>query len=152
MSDAQQVAVKVTQFWSNVDQGPPDECWPWTGYLEKDGYGQFFFDGRMRPAHELALTFATGEVRHPSLDTCHSCNNPPCCNPQHLRFDTRASNVADAVAAGTMRGKTGKLSAGEIGTIRLRLDAGARQQDLANHYGVSNSLISMIHTGRRHAA
>ncbi len=146
------VAVRVTLFWASVQHGKPDECWPWLGYLEKDGYGQFFWEGRMRPAHELALTFTTGETRAQGLDTCHSCNNPLCCNPGHLRFDTRASNVADARAAGTIFGRTGKLSETDLATIRTRLAHGARQQDLADQYGVSNSLISMIKTGRRHAA
>jgi predicted transcriptional regulator len=45
-----------------------------------------------------------------------------------------------------------KLSESDIQTIKERISAGARQQDLANQYGVSNSLISMIKTGKRRAA
>lgn len=143
--------VRVTEFWGNVMDGRSTECWPWLGYTDDDGYGQFYFDGRMRPAHELAVTFTTGETRAPQLDTCHSCNNPPCCNPTHLRFDTRASNAADAVRAGTLRGRTGKLNPEQVAVIRTRLAHGARQQDLADQFGVSNSLISMIYTGKRHS-
>lgn len=146
------LAIKVTHFWVTVDQGSPDDCWPWLGYIDQDGYGGFFFNGKMRRSHELALTFTTGEVRAEELDTCHSCNNPPCCNPRHLRFDTRASNVADAIAAGTMRGKTGKLTADDVSVIKARLAHGARQQDLADQFGVTNGLISMIKHGKRHAA
>lgn len=151
MADETLVAVKVTQFWSNIDKRGADDCWPWGGYIE-DGYGRYFYGGRMRAAHELAVTFTTGETRAKNLDTCHSCNNPPCCNPKHLRFDTRASNIADAVAAGTMRGKTGKLTPGDVAIIRTRLANGAKQQDLADDFGVTNGLISMIKTGRRHTA
>ena len=87
-------AVTVSRFWRLIDQRDPAECWPWTGDTDK-GYGVFYYQGRMRRAHELALSFTTGEQRLPDLDTCHSCDNPICCNPAHLRFDTRRSNVAD---------------------------------------------------------
>lgn len=30
-------------------------------------------------------------------DGCHTCDNPPCCNPAHLYVGTRKQNVADAV-------------------------------------------------------
>ena len=145
------IAAKVTAFWMQVDRRGPDECWPWTGYAEK-GYGRVFHEGRMVGAHELALTFTTGEVRAKGLDTCHGCNNPICCNPRHLRFDTRQGNVDDMMAAGRNSPPPVKLSESDLQTIRLRLAAGARQQDLADQYGVSNSMISMIKTGKRRAA
>ena len=86
------------------------------------------------------------------MDTCHSCNNPICCNPRHLRFDTRQGNVDDMMAAGRNVSPPVKLSEGDIQTIRERIAAGAKQQDLADQYGVSNSLISMIKTGKRRSA
>jgi hypothetical protein len=147
--DIATLAAKVTEFWSNVTVGKSDECWPWTGYLEKDGYGQFYFEGRMRPAHELAVTFTTGERRAPGLDTCHSCNNPPCCNPADLRFDTRKGNVADMLAAGTHYAHVGKLDRDAVQLIRERYSAGAKQATLAADYGVTNGLISQIVRGLR---
>jgi hypothetical protein len=149
MSAETQLAVRVTLFWVSVDQAGPDECWPWVGYSDADGYGQFFFEGRMRPAHELALTFTTGERRGTGLDTCHSCNNPPCCNPAHLRFDTRASNVADSISAGTHKAGPGKLTPDVVRIIRERRANGARQQDLADQYGVTNGMVSQIVRGLR---
>jgi hypothetical protein len=141
-------AVKVTLFWSSVDRRGPDECWPWIAYSE-EGYGRFFYEGLMRGAHELALTFTTGEVRAPELDTCHSCNNPPCCNPRHLRFDTRQSNVDDMVAA--QRQRKGRFSDDQIRTMRLRYSNGAAQVDLARDYGITNGLVSQIVRGLRYA-
>ena len=145
------VARRVTEFWSRVSQGKPDDCWPWTGYTE-DGYGRYFFGGRMVGAHELAVTFTTGERRADSLDTCHSCNNPICCNPRHLRFDTRRSNVEDMDAAGRRVNTTPRLTAEKVETIRIRRAHGAKQQDLADDYGVTNGLISQIVRGRRWAS
>lgn len=145
------VAFKVTDFWTKVDQSAgPDGCWPWMGYQEH-GYGRFHWGGRMVGAHELALTFATGEPRHPDLDTCHACGVPICCNPQHLRFDTRASNVADMLRHGTHVPGRKKLSDEQVVAIRQRAALGARGVDLAADFGVSPSLINEITRGRKRA-
>lgn len=149
---AGQVAAKVTEFWKLVQVQGEDECWPWTGYLNEDGYGEFFFLGRMRGAHELALTFTTGETRGPSLDTCHACSRPVCCNPKHLRFDTRRSNVGDMFRAGRNPHVPRVLTDADVRTIRERRARGAAQEDLAAQYGVSDSLVSMIVNGKKRLA
>lgn len=147
-SEAILAAPRITEFWMNVAIDDDEAaCWPWLGYQE-DGYGRFFWDGRMVGAHELALTFTTGEVRAPGLDTCHSCNNPICCNPRHLRFDTRAGNVADMVTAG--RARPGRFTDEQIVTIRRRYRHGASQLALARDYRVTNGLISQIVRGIRY--
>lgn len=141
-------AVSVSRFWRMVQTGTRDECWHWTGDTDADGYGIFYYHGKRRPAHELALSFSTGEARHHALDTCHSCDNPPCCNPAHLRFDTHRSNVADMVDRG--RGRNGsKLTAAEVVLLRERRALGARQSDLAEQFGITNGQVSMIVRGLR---
>jgi hypothetical protein len=143
------IAVRVTEFWRLVDTSAGEcECWPWLGYTE-DGYGQFHWLGRMVGAHELALTFATGEVRLHSLDTCHSCHNPSCCNPGHLRFDTRLSNVRDMDAARRRVNANTKLTDGLVREMRERRANGASQKYLAEYYGVSDGSVSMIIRGIR---
>ncbi len=102
----------------------------------------------MMGAHELAVTFTTGELRHPDLDTCHSCGNPICCNPSHLRFDTRASNVDDMLRHGT-HNPVRKLSDEDVRTIRARASAGATGKTLAGEFGVSQSLITSIIRGHK---
>lgn len=149
MSIAVDVAPRITEFWRNVDIADDEsECWPWLGYQE-DGYGRFFWEGRMVGAHELAVSFTTGEVRAPGLDTCHSCNNPICCNPRHLRFDTRAGNVADMISAG--RGRRGRFTDEQILTMRERYAHGASQMALARDYRITNGLVSQIVRGLRYA-
>lgn len=145
---------KVTRFWLSVDIRAADDCWPWTGYTE-DGYGRFYWDDRMRPAHELALTFATGEQRPVGFDTCHSCDNPPCCNPAHLRFGTRQSNVDDMTsrnrhARGERNGHA-KLTSADVASMRERAASGATGKVLARDYGVSPGLVNMILSGQRWA-
>jgi hypothetical protein len=33
-------AYNERRFWAHVEIPEGDECWPWTGCLDKDGYGQ----------------------------------------------------------------------------------------------------------------
>lgn len=141
-------AVTVSRFWRLINQRDPAECWPWLGDTDRDGYGTFHYRGRMRGAHELALSFTTGEQRLPDLDTCHSCDNPSCCNPAHLRFDTRLSNVRDMHERGRHRRAT-KLTAAQVVQLRQRRAAGARQKDLAEQYGITDGQVSMIVRGQR---
>lgn len=128
------------------------------GYRDDNGYGQFQWEGRMVGAHELALTFSTGETRLPNLETCHSCHNPTCVNPEHLRFGTRQDNVNDAIAAdrharGSRHGHA-RLTESDVVVIRERAQAGAPNATLAEAFGITSSLVSMIVSGKRwtHAA
>ena len=140
-------AVSVSRFWRLINQRGPGDCWPWMGDTDQ-GYGVFFYQGRMRRAPELALSFTTGEQRLPELDTCHSCDNPPCCNPAHLRFDTRQSNVAEMHERGRARSSS-KLTANQVVLMRQRRAAGARQKDLAEQFGITDGQVSMIVRGHR---
>lgn len=153
--DVALLARKVTEFWSKVDASiaDPTACWPWRGYVNKDGYGEFHFAGDMHGAHELALAFATGATKPEGFDTCHSCDNPMCCNPAHLRFDTRQSNVNDAVARsrhayGARHGRS-KLTEDDVLTIRVLFANGASGTDLAARYKVQPSAITQVVRGTR---
>ena len=137
-------AITVTRFWSLVERGPG--CWTWMGDVDRNGYGCFFWKGRMRGAHTLALSFSTGEERTEGLDTCHSCDNRICVNPSHLRFDTRLSNVADMHNRGRAP-RGGKLSASQVEVLRIRRANGARLKDLARDFGISASQASNITKG-----
>lgn len=90
----------IERFWSRVDQsGGPDVCWPWTAMRDKDGYGRVKVQGGTMRAHRLARSLTDGRVPH-GLLVLHACDNPPCCNPAHLRAGTDLDNKADMVARG----------------------------------------------------
>ncbi len=144
--DWRATVVRVSAFWLNVSRLGDDECWPWTGSMDNDGYGIFFFGGGLVGAHELAVTFTTGEVRLPELDTCHRCGNRICCNPGHLRFDTRLSNVADTIRMGRNH-RAVRIADETVNLIRRRRQAGAAQEDLAVQYGLSSAYVSLIVNG-----
>lgn len=85
----------------------------WTGTKSKAGYGVVSWLGRPRYTHRVALSLAVGE---PStrLNALHSCDNPPCCNPAHLRWGTQRDNAMDCVARGRARRATGDASGARL--------------------------------------
>lgn len=94
------------RMWAKVDRSAgPDGCWPFTGCLVR-GYG-VLSEGRKRrrSAHRLALESKLGRPIRPGYMACHTCDNPPCCNPAHLYEGTAQDNSDDAVVRGrTARG------------------------------------------------
>lgn len=89
------------RFDAKVDaSGGPDTCWPWMGSTNADGYGTFNVGGRVMGSHRYALERALGRPLAPGMVTRHACDNPPCCNPDHLSEGTVAQNSADMVERG----------------------------------------------------
>lgn len=70
-------------------------CWEWMRCRNKDGYGQVNIGRRMQLSHRVVIGGLGSD-----LDTCHSCDNPPCCNPWHLFLGTRHTNTLDMKAKG----------------------------------------------------
>lgn len=88
---------------------PDGDCLVFTGTRNKAGYG--FIDvtydcKRIRYpilTHRLAWVLAHGQEIPDDRIICHRCNNPPCCNPEHLYLGTHQDNADDMEAAGTRR-------------------------------------------------
>lgn len=81
----------IERFWSRVTK--TDTCWLWNGSIRnvRDGYGQFWFVGRNRPPHVVALILA-GREPPEGLVADHICKNTMCVRPDHLRYVTQRFN------------------------------------------------------------
>jgi hypothetical protein len=95
-------------FWQNVTVAGPLDCWLWTRAKHEFGYGVVYIDGVRWKAHRFAYTDRVGPIPA-GLDILHACDNPPCCNPAHLKPGTNADNFADMVAKGRHSDRLGTL-------------------------------------------
>ena len=77
------------RFWAKVRKTPT--CWIWTAALD-DGYGQFWYDGRMVRAHRFAYELVIGPIPD-GLEPDHLCENTACVNPDHLEPVTHQENM-----------------------------------------------------------
>lgn len=77
-------------------------CMEWTGTVNAKGYGHIRSGGKNVAVHRLAWVIANGPIPD-GLFVCHKCDNPPCCNVEHLFVGTAAQNNADRDAKGRTR-------------------------------------------------
>lgn len=93
-----------SRLWSHVKCGKPNECWPWTAARSGFGYGRFKYEGKLYSPHRLIFALKAGGIvntrEHHGSVVRHTCDNPACCNPDHLILGTQLDNVADMYARG----------------------------------------------------
>ena len=126
-------------------------CIEWQGYIDDDGYGSFQFRYRGRKykirAHR-ACHLLCGHSLKPSDVLRHTCDNPRCVNPQHLRAGTHTDNVADRVgrgrsASGSKHGRA-KLTPAKVRQIRRRYKKGELLTSLADEYGIDRTTVKAV--------
>ncbi len=88
------------RFWARVAK--TDTCWEWQGARLPTGYGRVTFDGENTSAHRAAWILTKGPIPD-GQHVCHTCDNPPCCNPLHLFLGTHRDNMQDAQRKGRWR-------------------------------------------------
>ncbi len=94
------------RFWAKVDR-TGDGCWEWQASRDRKGYGQFAIKGSGSfGAHRLAYAYAVGPIPD-GLMLRHTCDNPPCCRPDHLIPGTAYDNAQDAVERGRLNSRIG---------------------------------------------
>jgi hypothetical protein len=75
----------------------------WQGGRDLQGYGQIFVRGQAKPtrlkAHRVSYELHVGPIPD-GMCVCHTCDNPPCLNPEHLWLGTNADNTRDKTEKG----------------------------------------------------
>jgi|YNPBryBLVA2012_1023415.scaffolds.fasta_scaffold20208_3 hypothetical protein len=142
-------AEEVARFRARLKDAHSDSgCREWQGCSLPKGYGKLRVRGRDFLAHRMAFFIATG-TDPGNLCVLHRCDNPRCCNPEHLFLGTVSENNADMKRKGRQaRGERlpqCKFTDSTVAQLRtLEPQLGIPRSRLARHFGISPSHASAI--------
>lgn len=91
---------QLTRIFSRIRVNKETGCWECTRNLNFDDYGRFNHNGRAELAYRLIYAWLIEPLPRnkgkgkEKLELDHYiCDNPPCCNPLHLRLGTQRQNA-----------------------------------------------------------
>ena len=130
---------------------PNSGCWLWIGATNARGRGSVGLPGTRKTvtAHRLSYLLFRGPVPE-GLHVCHICDMPLCVNPEHLVLGTHQDNMDQCKARGRkakgFRLPRTKLTLEQIAVI---IADTRPQQMIADEYGIHNSYVSQLKSGKR---
>ena len=153
----------IARFWSKVDKTGPvpphmphlGQCWMWTAY-KLQGYGRIYTArGSQGKSHRISWEINNGKIPAGKC-VLHRCDTPSCVNPSHLFLGTHADNMRDITTKGRRRSdhqcgsKHGrsKLIESQIIEIRRMRAEGRLLREIAERFGVTAGLISLVASGK----
>lgn len=152
-------------IYSRIKVNQETDCWEWQGHLT-NGYAEAYFEGKQHRLSRLFYKKYCGPIPK-GLYILHSCDNPKCCNPDHLRPGTQKENMDDMYKRG--RGAIGlkhksvtcpestpkgsrhwaaKLTESDVYKIKRLLSQGYSQRKIANLFYISRTCIERIAQGK----
>jgi hypothetical protein len=154
------------RFFKRFERDAKSKCWNWTGPVNAKGYGlisgilngkRYVPAGRHMLVHRVSWIIHRGDI--PDSDAAHgmvvmhTCDNPRCVNPDHLRLGTQADNIADMDSkrrhvVGEFQKRKGvehhRSSIKAQEDLDLILSTTGQTKELAERFGVDVSTIKRI--------
>ncbi len=146
-------AKTVQALWSRVEKRS-NGCWEYVGGRNRN-YGTITINNKSylvsRVVYKMHYSIDPGEML-----VLHRCDNPPCCNPEHLFLGTTQDNVRDRCEKGRTgdmskrdlsiyaRGEkqgSAKLTADKVREIRQRKANGETTRKLARDFEVAQATV-----------
>lgn len=132
-------------------------CTEWLWGRDEKGYGLMWFEGTTRRVHRVAYCLANGlslsDIK--GLVVRHKCDNPGCCNPDHLEEGSQKENVEDMFLRGRDNRPMGevhhkaKLSETQAKEILGKFTGAFGEiTRLAKEYGVDRTTVSKLLSGK----
>lgn len=124
-------------------------CWEWLGTKNPKGYGMISVDGYMHSVHRIMASLCLNfDINDRTQHVLHTCDNPSCFNPEHLKIGTNNDNVQDRFDRHKW-GAIAKLTPEQIEQIKIEVLRGRKQWEVALQFGVSSSTVSRIVNRKR---
>lgn len=151
--------MNTQEFLNSIDRSLGENgCWLWRKGKTSKGYGSVAVKGyRSNLAHRIAWAIAFGEIPPSSICICHHCDDPACCNPEHLFPGDRSLNNKDKTAKGRnvspgifgSKNPMAKLTEEKVIQIKAKYRTGRfTYQSLADRFRVSPALVGLVITGK----
>jgi len=131
-------------FFNNIIFGL-SECWFWCGYVDKLGYGRWFFKREHLKAHRKSWQLFRNEIPEGKM-ILHHCDVRNCVNPDHLYVGTQRDNMRDCSNRKRFNHKprhgeenpVAKLTTSEVLLMRsIREEKGLSYKKISQEFGVS---------------
>jgi len=84
----------ICRFSEKVDKSSTSPCWIWLGTKNSKGYGSFRVGKKNLKAYRFSYQHYIADIPE-GMMVLHSCDNPSCVNPKHLRVGTAQDNADD---------------------------------------------------------
>lgn len=138
----------IETFWNNVDIREKEICWIYKGTVGWKGYGQVYYKRKYEKAHRIAYILTYGEIPKDKPHIRHTCDNPLCCNPNHLISGTNQDNINDKmVRKRSIIGEkhpNHKLLAKEVKELRDKYRSGMDTITISKLYNISREEVYFI--------
>lgn len=127
-----------------------DECLIWPFTVDGGGYGRIRWNGKHMTVSRLVCEDVHGQPPTSNHDAAHSCGKGhlACVAKRHLSWKTKTENQRDRLSHGTdckgERHPLAKLTEADVREIRSLRDSHI-QREIADRFGVSESLVGLIH-------
>lgn len=123
----------------------PNGCWEWQG-ATRGPYGTVKIHHEFYRAHRVSYRIYKGRIPK-GLHVLHSCDNPLCVRPSHLRTGTNADNMQDKADRGRVKGERNhmsKLTEAHVREIRAAHADGVSPIALSKQFGVAPTTARKI--------
>lgn len=132
---------------SKTEKDSDSKCINFTGNKCRFGYGTLRFRGIDMKTHRAVWECHNGKIPEDKIIR-HKCDNPSCCNIDHLAIGSHAENSKDMTdrnrqAYGVKNGSA-KLNDDLVREIRILRDLGMGLSELGRQYGVTPTAIQSI--------
>lgn len=132
-------------------------CWYCSAGGEQSRYGTIWYCNSSIGNHQASWLVHKGPIPQ-GLLVCHSCDNKRCINPDHLFLGTEKDNIQDCVKKGRRDKRHGERNPAALITEEIVKEiryfcehSGLTQQRIAEHFGISQVLVSQIKNKKRWA-